>query len=101
MKTYMRCVGMQQIGIAEIQRNLHKLKDFDIVEIVDKKRNRVKGYYLDKKYIQLIQTLIKQQKKSNDCGEKLAGSLHAYASNASHKQEKTAWLQHLKEKHQQ
>ena len=28
---------MQQISISYIQRNLHKLNDFDIIEVVDKK----------------------------------------------------------------
>jgi len=28
---------MNTISISEIQRNLHKLNDFDIVEVVDKK----------------------------------------------------------------
>lgn len=37
---------MDQISISEVQRNLHKLDDFNIVKIVDKKRNGVKGYYI-------------------------------------------------------
>jgi DNA-binding transcriptional regulator GbsR (MarR family) len=41
---------MQTISISEVQRNLHKLDDFDVVKIVDRKRNRVKGYYLDAKF---------------------------------------------------
>ena len=45
---------MQQIGISEIQRNLHKLDNFDIVEVIDKKRDKVKGYFVDKKYAHAI-----------------------------------------------
>jgi len=50
MKTYMKGFTMQQISISDIQRNLHKLDNFDIVEIIDKKRNQVKGYFIDNKY---------------------------------------------------
>jgi len=48
---------MQTISISEVQRNLHKLDDFDIVEIVDKKRKEVKGYFLDKKYHDTVEQL--------------------------------------------
>lgn len=58
---------MKSISVSEIQRNLHKLDGFDIVEIVDKKRNQLKGYFLDSSYQSLIESLIhqKEQKKSN------------------------------------
>lgn len=58
---------MQTISISEIQRNLHKLDGFDIVEIVDKKRNQIKGYFLDTSYKSLIENLIgdKDKKKNN------------------------------------
>jgi len=45
---------MQQISISEIQRNLHKLDNFDIIEVVDKKRHKVKGYFVDSKYLSFI-----------------------------------------------
>jgi len=58
---------MQTISISDIQRNLHKLDDFNIVEIVDKKRNQIKGYFLDSSYQSLIEKLVgkKEQKKKN------------------------------------
>jgi DNA-binding transcriptional regulator GbsR (MarR family) len=46
---------VQTISISEVQRNLHKLDDFDIVKIVDRKRNRVKGYYLDAKFHDVVE----------------------------------------------
>jgi len=58
---------MNTISISEIQRNLHKLDDFDIVEVVDKKRHQVKGYFLDKKYhdavVELFQIKEKEKQK--------------------------------------
>lgn len=89
---------MQQIGISDIQRNLHKLDGFDIVEIVDKKRGKVKGYFIDKKYAQAIQKLIKQQRENKSI--KLAGSLKAYANPVLFEAEGNAWKKHVKEKYQ-
>jgi hypothetical protein len=39
-----RRIPMQQISISQIQRNLHTLDNFDIIEVIDKKRNKVKGW---------------------------------------------------------
>lgn len=100
MKTYMRISIMQQIGISDIQRNLHKLKDFDIVEIIDKKRGKIRGYFLDEKYAQAVQVLIEQQNKSKNRANELAGSLRAYANPSLLKQEKSAWQVHIKEQYQ-
>ena len=101
MKTYMILESvMQQIGISDIQRNLHKLKDFDIVEVVDKKRDKVKGYFLDEKYAQLIKGFIKQQSESKAKAEKLAGSLNAYANASLIEKEKRAWQAYTKEQYQ-
>jgi hypothetical protein len=63
----MKRINMQTISISDIQRNLHKLDDFNIVEIVDKKRNQIKGYFLDSSYQPLIEKLIgkKEQQKNN------------------------------------
>ena len=63
----MKRINMQTISISDIQRNLHKLDDFNIVEIVDKKRNQIKGYFLDSSYQSLIEKLVgnKKQKKNN------------------------------------
>lgn len=56
---------MQTLSISEIQRNLQNLKDFDVLEVVDKKRNTVKGYFLNSKYKSLIEKILqeKQQEK--------------------------------------
>jgi len=58
---------MNTISISEIQRNLHKLDNFDIIEVVDKKRNQIKGYFLDKKYHDFVEELFeeKETKKEN------------------------------------
>ncbi len=57
---------MNTISISEIQRNLHKLDDFDILEVVDKKRHNTKGYFLDKKYQSLVESLVQENNKKND-----------------------------------
>ncbi|PWQ97083.1 hypothetical protein [Leucothrix arctica] len=55
---------MQSLSVSEIQRNLQNLNDFDVLEIVDKKRNVVKGYFLDSRYKALIDELL-QKRASN------------------------------------
>lgn len=63
----MKRINMQTISISEIQRNLHKLDDFNIVKIVDKKRNQIKGYFLDSSYKSLIDSIIgKREAKKNN-----------------------------------
>lgn len=61
----MKRINMKVISISEIQRNLHKLDGFDIIEIVDKKRNLIKGYFLDSSYKSIVEKLtgIKKEKK--------------------------------------
>ena len=49
---------MQSLSVSEIQRNLQNLNDFDVLEVVDKKRNVVKGYFLDSRYKALIDELL-------------------------------------------
>ena len=61
----MKRIVMNTISISEIQRNLHKLENFDIVEVVDKKRHQVKGYFLDKKYRDLVERLFEEEKGKN------------------------------------
>ncbi len=61
---------MNTISISEIQRNLHKLEGFDIVEVVDKKRHQVKGYFLDKKYHDFVEALLNSKEK--ETADKLA-----------------------------
>ena len=60
---------MNTISISDIQRNLHKLDNFDIVEVVDKKRNQIKGYFLDKKYHDFVEELF--EKKENKTKKEL------------------------------
>ncbi len=91
---------MQQISISDIQRNLHKLKDFDIVEVVDKKRDQVKGYFVDRKYALAIQALIEQQQENKTKAKNIAGSLQNYAKPGLHKAEKMAWSKHVKDTYQ-
>jgi len=54
---------MNTISISDIQRNLHKLDNLDIVEVVDKKRHQVKGYFLDKKYHDVVEELFNQREE--------------------------------------
>ncbi len=58
---------MNTISISDIQRNLHKLENYDIVEVVDKKRDQIKGYFLDKKYHKIVAELFdREHNKKND-----------------------------------
>lgn len=90
---------MQQISISDIQRNLHKLDGFDIVEIVDKKRNKVKGYFIDSRYFSIVKELIEKKKESEILADDLAGSLQEYANPELIKEENGAWKKHIKEKY--
>ena len=89
---------MNQISISEVQRNLHKLDDFDIVAIVDKKRNRVKGYYIEEKYASLVEEIaqkIEAIKKGSQ--KKAAGALHHYADPDKIRGEKNFWQKYAVE----
>ena len=88
---------MQQLSISEIQRNLHKLDSFDIIEVVDKKRKKVKGYFIDAKYTSIIEKLVRENKTL--LTKKLAGSLHQYANPDLQKLEDDAWQRHVYEKY--
>ncbi len=88
---------MQQLSISEIQRNLHKLDSFDIIEVIDKKKNKVKGYFVDSKYISVIEKLVNNKNKL--MAEQLAGSLHHYANPSLRDQEDGAWQRHIDEKY--
>ena len=90
---------MQQISISEIQKNLHKLDSFDIVEVIDKKRDKVKGYFLDSKYISFINELIERKAQSSKKSKDLAGALHAYAKPERMDKEEDAWKKHVEEKY--
>lgn len=54
---------MKTISISQVQRELHHLYDFDILTIVDKKKDAVKGYFLDKRYKDIVEKLIEEQRK--------------------------------------
>ena len=70
---------MNTISISEIQRNLHKLDNFDIVEVVDKKRHQVKGYFLDKKYRDVVEELFQKKQKKNRKKLEALESLGSYS----------------------
>ena len=74
---------MNTISISEIQRNLHKLDNFDIVEVVDKKRNQVKGYFLDKKYHAFVEELLANKERKNAKKLKALESMGTYALGGS------------------
>lgn len=74
---------MDTISISEIQRNLHKLDDFDIVEVVDKKRHQIKGYFLDKKYHDVVEALLNENRKKNAKKLKALEELGSYALGGS------------------
>jgi hypothetical protein len=90
---------MQQISISDIQRNLHKLDGFDIVEIIDKKRNQVKGYFIDNKYAGFVQELVESQFKIKNQQDSVGGSLQKYANPSLLEDEDRGWKEHLEEKH--
>lgn len=79
----MKRINMNTISISDIQRNLHKLNDFDIVEIVDKKRHQVKGYFLDKKYHDFVEALLKEKKNKNDKKLKALEAMGSYTLGGS------------------
>jgi len=56
---------MKTLSISQIQRELHHLNSFDIIEVIDKKRDVVKGYFLDLKYKSLIDSIRKKEKKNS------------------------------------
>lgn len=70
---------MTRISISDIQRKLHKLSDFEIVEVVDKKRNRLKGYFIEAKYAPYVEEMIEKLKRDKAQHRSAAGILHAYA----------------------
>jgi DNA-binding transcriptional regulator GbsR (MarR family) len=74
---------MNTISISEIQRNLHKLDDFDIVEVVDKKRHQTKGYFLDKKYHDVVVALLEEKRRKNEKKLKALEALGSYALGGS------------------
>ena len=88
---------MQKLSISEIQRNLHKLDSFDIIEGIDKKRDKVKGYFIDARYTSFIEKLVSD--KNELMLKQLAGSLHHYANPDLRELEDDAWQRHVDEKY--
>lgn len=88
---------MRQSSVSEIQRNLHKLDSFDIIEVVDKKRKKVKGYFLNPSYISFIEKLVSD--KNRLMTEQLGGSLNIYSDAQLSEHEEGAWQRHLDEKY--
>lgn len=88
---------MQQLSISEIQRNLHKLDSFDIIEVIDKKKQKVKGYFLDVKYIYLIEKIASDKNKL--IVEQLGGSLQHYANPDLRDKENDSWQHHITERY--
>ena len=69
---------MQSLSVSEIQRNLQNLNDFDVLEIVDKKRNVVKGYFLDSRYKALIDELLQKRDSNRKNLRGLIGSVSSH-----------------------
>ena len=90
---------MQQISISDIQRNLHKLDGFDIIEVIDKKRNEVKGYFIDNKYAGFVQELFESQFKKDNEEDLVGCSLNKYANPSLIKDEDRGWKEHLEERY--
>ena len=90
---------MKQISISDIQRNLHKLDVLDIVEVIDKKRDKVKGYFLDSKYLAFVQELVEKNRQSSIKSDELAGSLHQFANAVSVDEEADVWKKHVEKKY--
>lgn len=88
---------MRQLSVSEIQRKLHKLDSFDIIEVIDKKKQKVKGYFVDSKYISFIENLASD--KNRLMIEQLGGSLSRYANPELSEQEEGAWQRHIHEKY--
>ena len=93
---------MDRISISEIQRNLHKLDSFDIVEIIDKKRNKVKGYYIEGKYASLVEEVRQKIEEMKQKGiSRPAGALRNYADPSKMAGEKSAWSKKILENYRE
>ena len=99
MKSYMKRKTMERLSVSEIQRNLHKLDEYDIVEIVDKKKNVTKGFYIKAQYADLVSEIERKIIKNKQ--KKAAGLLKRYADPSLRQKEEEAWqksiIKHYKE----
>ena len=85
----MKRIIMERVSVSEIQRNLHKLDEYDIVEIIDKKKNVTKGYYIKAKYANFVNEIEKKIAQTHK--GKAAGILKKYANPSLWEREKQAW----------
>ena len=90
---------MQQISISQIQRNLHTLDNFDIIEVIDKKRNKVKGYFIDSKYVSYVEDIDRKLQASKQSSQSAAGILSQYANPEMIEQERGIWQRAAVEKY--
>ena len=97
MKTYMKRIIMERLSVSEIQRNLHKLDEYDIVEIIDKKKNVTKGFYIKAKYADFVNEI--EKKIAQTYRGKAAGILKKYANPSLWEREKQAWQEQVAEKY--
>jgi len=86
---------MEKISVSELQRNLHRLDENGIVEIVDKKRSTVKGYFIGSGYADYVAEMSERIEKERGEKGKAAGILHAYADAGRIEGEKAAWRDHV------
>ena len=86
---------MTRISISDIQRKLHKLNDFEIVEVVDKKRNTLKGYFIEAKYAPYVEEMVEKLKRDKAQRHSAAGFLHAYAKPDKIEGEAAAWKEEV------
>ena len=90
---------MKQITISDIQRNLHKLNEFDIIEVIDKKRDKIKGYFLDSRYAFYVRDIIQKEKNIKKREHSPAGALKAYADPDKISREKDVWKKSVLKKY--
>jgi len=90
---------MQQISISQIQRNLHTLDNFDIIEVIDKKRNKVKGYFIDSKYVSYVEEIASKLQQAKKSSQSAAGILSHYAPAKNAELEQGAWQRAAIEKY--
>jgi len=95
---YERCI-MHQISISDIQRNLHKLNDFDIIEVIDKKRNKIKGYFIESKYASFVEEISQKVESPKKDNTSLRGILHDYADVDKMEEEEKAWKRDILKKY--
>jgi len=52
-----------KVGVKEFIKDFNKLQNVDIVEIIDKKTNNLKGIYLSKEEAQRVKKLLEKEKE--------------------------------------